>query len=235
MAKPLPSFRHAAQPDLFEEAVRIAEALLFASAEPLGEDLLAQRLPQDIAARDVIAHLREFYAPRGVNLVEIGGKWAFRTAPDLASTLVSEQVEQKKLSRAAMETLAIVAYHQPATRAEIEDIRGVSTSKGTLDVLLETGWVRMRGRRRSPGRPVTYGTTEAFLNHFGLASLDDLPGLAELKGAGFFDQALPPGFRLPVPSDDPGLQSDEDPLEEDDNILDLDEEISFDPERTRPA
>jgi segregation and condensation protein B len=123
--------------------------------------------------------------------------------------------EPKKLSRAAIETLSIVAYHQPVTRAEVEAIRGVTVSKGTLDVLIETGWVRLRGRRRAPGRPVTYGTTEAFLVHFGLESIDDLPGLDELKGAGFLEGHLPAGFSVPLPSDDHALRDDEEPLEGD--------------------
>jgi segregation and condensation protein B len=156
-----------------------------------------------------------------VNLVVVGGKWTFRTANDLAWLLARDVVEPKKLSRAAIETLAIVAYHQPVTRAEIEDIRGVSASKGTLDVLLETGWVRLRGRRKSPGRPITFGTTEAFLSHFGLEALGDLPGLEELKGAGLLDGSLPPGFNIPLPSDDPGLRDDEDPLDPGDLDLGL--------------
>ena len=127
----------------------------------------------------------------------------------------------KKLSRAAIETLAIVAYHQPVTRAEIEEIRGVTTSKGTLDVLLETGWVRLRGRRKAPGRPVTYGTNEEFLSHFGLDALNDLPGLDELKGSGLIEKSLPAGFIVPVPSDDPALRDDEDPLDPGDLDLGL--------------
>jgi segregation and condensation protein B len=139
----------------------------------------------------------------------------FRTAADLAWLLATGEGEVKRLSRAALETLAIVAYHQPVTRAEIEDIRGVAISKGTLDLLLETGWVRLRGRRRSPGRPITYGTTEAFLIHFGLQAIGDLPGLEELRGAGLFDGRLPQGFGIPEPCDDRGLAEDEDPLDDD--------------------
>jgi segregation and condensation protein B len=165
--------------------------------------------------------LQAEYAPRGVNLVVVGGKWTFRTSNDLAWLLARNVVEPKKLSRAAIETLAIVAYHQPVTRAEIEDIRGVSASKGTLDVLLETGWVRLRGRRKSPGRPVTFGTSEAFLSHFGLEALGDLPGLEELKGAGLLEGGLPPGFNIPLPSDEPGLRDDEDPLDPGDLDLGL--------------
>ena len=141
---------------------------------------------------------------RGVNLVRINGKWTFRTAGDLSWLLSKETVETRKLSRAAIETLAIIAYHQPVTRAEIEEIRGVTTSKGSVDVLLETGWIRPRGRRKTPGRPVTYGTNEAFLSHFGLDAVGDLPGLDELKGSGLLDGRLPPGFSVPMPSDDPG-------------------------------
>ncbi|WP_293858514.1 SMC-Scp complex subunit ScpB [uncultured Alsobacter sp.] len=199
----------------FGEACRIAEALLFASSEPLAAESIASRLPGDVAVATVLRTLQADYASRGVNLIEVAGKWAFRTAEDLGYLLSKEAIEPRKLSRAALETLSIIAYHQPVTRAEIEDIRGVSLSRGTLDVLLETGWIRLRGRRRSPGRPVTYGTTEAFLSHFGLSRIDDLPGLDELKGSGFFDGRLPPGFGVPVPSDDPSLRPDEDPLGED--------------------
>ena len=195
------------------EELRLLEALLFASAEPLDEKTLAARLPQGIDVKAALQQLREEYAPRGVNLVKVAGKWAFRTATDLSWLLTKDSVVPRKLSRAAIETLAIVAYHQPVTRAEVEEIRGISAAKGTLDVLLETGWVRPRGRRKAPGRPVTYGTTEAFLSHFGLEALDDLPGLDELKGSGLLDGRLPPGFSVPTPSDDPALRDDEDPLE----------------------
>ena len=163
--------------------------------------------------QSVLARLREDYAQRGVNLTRAGRKWFFRTAADLGWVLARAQVEQKKLSRAALETLAIVAYHQPVTRAEIEEIRGVAVAKGTLDVLLDTGWIRLRGRRRAPGRPITYGTTDAFLMHFGLEQVGDLPGLDELKAAGLFDGALPKGFGVPQPSDDATLKEDEEPLE----------------------
>jgi segregation and condensation protein B len=163
--------------------------------------------------RQSLLRLQTEYAPRGVNLVRVAGKWAFRTANDLAWLMTRDAAEPRRLSRAAVETLAIIAYHQPVTRAEIEDIRGVSTSKGTLDVLLETGWIRLRGRRRAPGRPVTYGTTESFLTHFGLQSVGDLPGLDELRGAGLIEGALPSGFEVPMPSDDPMLRADEDPLD----------------------
>jgi segregation and condensation protein B len=196
------------------EAVRIAEALLFAAGEPLEESAIAERLPAGVNAAAVLEELRRHYAGRGVNLVRVARKWTFRTAADLGWLLSRETHERKKLSRAAIETLAIIAYHQPVTRAEIEDIRGVAISKGTLDVLIETGWVRLRGRRKAPGRPVTYGTTEAFLLHFGLESVGDLPGLDELKSAGLFDGRLPQGFGVPSPSDDPALTESEDPLED---------------------
>ena len=200
------------------EEFRLLEALLFAASEPLDEKTLAKRLPEGTDVAATLAQLQAEYSMRGVNLVCIAGKWTFRTAGDLSWLLTREAIESKKLSRAAIETLAIVAYHQPVTRAEIEEIRGVSTSKGTLDVLLETGWVRLRGRRKAPGRPVTYGTNEAFLSHFGLEALGDLPGLEELKGSGLLDGRLPAGFQVPLPSDDPTLREDEDPLD----AIDLD-------------
>jgi segregation and condensation protein B len=203
------------------EELRLLEAMLFASAEPLDEKSLAVRMPQGTNVREALVRLQEEYATRGVNLLRIGGKWTFRTANDLSWLLSKETVETRKLSRAAIETLAIIAYHQPVTRAEIEELRGVSTSKGSVDVLLETGWIRPRGRRKSPGRPLTYGTSEGFLSHFGLDAVGDLPGLEELKGAGMLDGRLPPGFSVPVPSDDPALREDEDPLEPGDLDLGL--------------
>lgn len=193
---------------------RMAEALLFASSEPLSLEELTLRLPDGIDVLGVLEDLQKVYASRGVNLVRLAGKWCFRTADDLAYLMHRNVEEQRKLSRAALETLAIIAYHQPVTRAEIEEIRGVSTSKGTLDVLLETTWIRMRGRRRTPGRPVTYGTTDQFLIHFGLESVKDLPGLEELKGAGLLDSAVPASFLVPTPSDEDALTEDEDPLED---------------------
>jgi segregation and condensation protein B len=203
------------------EELRILEALLFAAEEPLDERTLAARLPAGVDLRALLAQLQEEYAARGVNLTRVAGKWTLRTASDLAWLLTREAVVPRKLSRAAIETLSIVAYHQPVTRAEIEEIRGVTTSKGTLDVLLETGWVRLRGRRKAPGRPVTYGTTEAFLSHFGLEALTDLPGLDELKGAGLIEGSLPADFNVPMPSDDPALREDEEPLEPGDLDLGL--------------
>jgi segregation and condensation protein B len=203
------------------EELRLLEAMLFASAEPLDETTLAARLPAEVDVAAALTRLQEDYAFRGVNLVRVGGKWVFRTASDLTWLLSKETIETRKLSRAAIETLAIIAYHQPVTRTEIEDIRGVSTSKGSVDVLLQTGWIRPRGRRKAPGRPVTYGTTDTFLSHFGLDALDDLPGVEELKGSGLLDGRLPPGFSVPMPSDDPALRDDEDPLEPGDLDLGL--------------
>jgi len=203
------------------EELRLLEAMLFAASEPLSEKDLAARLPQDTDVADALKRLQQDYAPRGVNLVRVAGKWSFRTAGDLSWLLSKETVETRKLSRAAIETLAIIAYHQPVTRTEIEDIRGVSTSKGSIDVLLETGWIKPRGRRKAPGRPLTYGTTEAFLSHFGLDAVVDLPGLEELKGSGLLDGRLPAGFAVPMPSDDPALREDEDPLEPGDLDLGL--------------
>lgn len=194
---------------------RIAEAIIFASAEPVTERALSERLPGDADLPAVLNHLQRIYEDRGVNLVQVGAAWAFRTAPDLGFLLNRETVQQRKLSRAAMEVLAIIAYHQPVTRAELEDIRGVETSKGTLDVLMETGWIKLRGRRRTPGRPVTYGTTDAFLDQFGLPEIRDLPGLEELRGAGLLSARVPSGFSVPVPNVDPDeLTADEEPLED---------------------
>jgi segregation and condensation protein B len=195
------------------EAMRMAEAIVFASAEPVSEKQLAQRLPEGVDVAAAMAELQQAYARRGVNLVRVGDAWAFRTAGDLAFLMSRDAVQQKKLSRAALEVLAIIAYHQPVTRAEIEDIRGVETSKGTLDTLLETEWVRMRGRRKTPGRPVTYGTTEKFLDHFALEEIRDLPGMEELKGAGLLSARMPSNFSIPQPPADPDeLTEDEDPL-----------------------
>ncbi|MGI9382737.1 MAG: SMC-Scp complex subunit ScpB [Methyloligellaceae bacterium] len=203
------------------EKLRVMEALLFAADEPLDEATLAGYFPvgEDIVA--LLEELQGLYAVRGINLVRVARKWAFRTADDLSFLLERHAVVQRRLSRAALETLSIIAYHQPVTRAEIEEIRGVSTSKGTLDVLLETGWIKMRGRRRAPGRPITYGTTDTFLEHFGFDTIGDLPGLSELKGAGLLDGNLPPGFMVPEPNDSAALQEDEDPLMDEDVEPDL--------------
>ncbi|KAF0226948.1 MAG: segregation and condensation protein [Beijerinckiaceae bacterium] len=199
----------------FAHGVRVAEALLFASKEPLAGEDIARMMPVGVEAEAVLGELERLYRQRGVNLVRVAGKWMIRTAPDLGYLLAKDSEEPKKLTRAALETLAIIAYHQPVTRAEIEDLRGVSTNKGTLDTLLEAGFVRMRGRRRTPGRPVTFGTTETFLIQFGLDRIGDLPGLEEIAGAGLVDVQIPAGLGLPLPSDDAALRSDEDPLEPD--------------------
>jgi segregation and condensation protein B len=195
------------------ETVRMVEAIIFASSEPVTEKALVERLPSGADLPTVLAALREDYEKRGVNLVRVGDAWAFRTAGDLAFLMSREAVEQKRLSRAALEVLAIIAYHQPVTRAELEEVRGVETAKGTIDVLLETGWIKMRGRRRTPGRPVTYGTTQEFLDHFGLEEIRDLPGMDELKGAGLLSARMPANFSVPMPVGDPEeLTEEEDPL-----------------------
>jgi segregation and condensation protein B len=195
------------------QTVRMAEAIVFASAEPVTVKALAARLPEGTDVAAVMEELHRQYEKRGVNLVRVGEAWAFRTAGDLAFLMSRDAIQQKKLSRAALEVLAIIAYHQPTTRAEIEEVRGVETSKGTLDTLLETGWIRLRGRRRTPGRPVTYGTTDAFLDHFGLEEIRDLPGMEELKGAGLLSPRMPSNFSVPQPPADPDqLAEDEDPL-----------------------
>ena len=216
-----PESESAAEPAARPDELRLIEALLFASAAPLDEATLAKALPDGVNVKQMLALLKEEYATRGVNLVRIGRKWTFRTADDLAWLMTKQVIETRKLSRAAVETLAIIAYHQPVTRAEIEEIRGVVAAAGTLDVLLKTGWIRPRGRRKAPGRPITYGTTETFLSHFGLEEVADLPGLEELKGAGLLEGHLPPGFAVPVPSDDTTLRDDEDPLEPGDLDLGL--------------
>ncbi len=172
----------------------------------------------------LLAELQREYKDRGVTLVRVAGRWQFRTADDLSFLLERQQKEERRLSKAALETLAIIAYHQPVTRAEIEDIRGVSTSPGTLDVLMETSWIRPRGRRRAPGRPLTYGTTEDFLVHFGLDNIKDLPGLADLKAAGLLDANLPPDFKVPSPTDVAALMPDELPLTDDGDEEEADQE-----------
>lgn len=199
------------------EAMRMAEAIVFASAEPVTEKALAARLPQGADISAIMTDLQALYSRRGVNLLRVGDAWAFRTAQDLGFLMSRDASAQRKLSRAALEVLAIIAYHQPVTRAEVEEIRGVETSKGTLDTLLETGWVRMRGRRRTPGRPVTYGSTPGFLDHFGLEELRDLPGLDELKGAGLLSARLPANFNMPAPPADPELLADDE-----DELTDID-------------
>jgi segregation and condensation protein B len=196
------------------EHVRMAEALLFAAAEPLDEESIAERLPVGADIATIIARITEDYENRGVHLQKTDKKWRFVTAGDVAHVLEKEKVTPRRLSRAALETLAIIAYHQPCTRADIEDVRGVAVSKGSLDQLLEIGWARLRGKRRDvPGRPTLYGTTEAFLEHFSLETIQDLPGLADLKAAGLLDARLPPGFSVPAPSDaddEEGVEDGED-------------------------
>lgn len=198
------------------EDLRIVEALLFASSAPLDEEWLKSQLRHGSDIRALLGDIASVYAPRGVNLVRVAGKWVFRTAEDLGYLLERHSVEERRLSRAALETLAIIAYHQPVTRAEIEDIRGVTTSAGTLDILMEAGWIRPRGRRRAPGKPLTYGTTDSFLAHFGLDTVKDLPGLADLKAQGLLDGHLPPDFKVPDPSVAASLMPDELPLETED-------------------
>jgi len=201
-------------PDEAEIARRV-EALLFAASGPLSAAEIARRLPEGTDVGTAISHLRALYQGRGVELECVADRWRFRTAPDLAFLMTEEREEPRRLSKAALETLAIIAYHQPVTRAEIESVRGVSISRGTLDLLLEMGFVRLRGRRRTPGRPVTYATADRFLEHFGLASLYDLPGAAEMKAAGLLDLSLPTGFEVPDPSR-AGDADEEDPIEDND-------------------
>ncbi len=199
----------------FAAQLRIVEALLFAAAEPLDEPSLRKRLPKGARTKALLAALEDQYRHRGVVLKNLAGRWAFTTAPDLKHMLEHHREVTRKLSRAAVETLAIVAYHQPVTRAEIEEIRGVALSKGTLDVLMEAGWVKVRGRRRVPGRPITYGTSDEFLVHFGLDSLDTLPGLEELRATGLLE-ALPASGGLPMPGEAMDY-SPEDPLADGDD------------------
>lgn len=197
-----------------EAELRLLEALLFAAVEPIDVQTLRDRLPEDADVGALLARLARDYQGRGVNLVRVADKWRFQTAPDLEPHLVDIKEAPRKLSNAALETLAIVAYHQPVTRAEIEDVRGVAVSKGTLDVLMELGWLRLRGRRRTPGRPVTYGTTDGFLAHFNLETVADLPGRDDLKSAGLLDPRLPKDFEMPEPMVLDALGDDEGPLEE---------------------
>ncbi len=198
--------------ELFQYHLRLLEALLFASENPIPEKVIADSLPEGVDIQTLLRKLTAMYKNRGVNLVKAGKNWAFRTAPDVRAQLVVEKEMTRKLSRAAVETLAIVAYHQPITRAEIEEIRGVSVSRGTLDVLLEASWIRPRGRRRTPGRPVTWGTTESFLDHFGLEGLDDLPGLDDLKASGLIDKR--PAIQTLTTRGNVALMKDPDMLEE---------------------
>jgi len=191
------------------EQERMVEAILFASAEPVSARELEARMPHGSDASEALVHLRKRYVGRGVQLVRIGDAWAIRTAPDLGFLMQKETVETRKLSRAAVETLAIIAYHQPATRAEIEEIRGVSVSRGTIDQLLELEWIRFGRRRMTPGRPVTYVVTQGFLDHFGLESARDLPGVKELRSAGLLESRPPPGA-MPGPNDGQDDEADQD-------------------------
>lgn len=183
--------------EALSEGIRRAEAILFAAGEPLSADQIAEILPHGVESGDVLMGLRALYASRGVNLVEVAGKWRFQTAQDLSYLFVEERQVQKKLGQAALETLAIIAYGQPVTRAEIEAVRGVGVAKTTIDSLMEAGWVKIKGRRRTPGQPMTYGTTDAFLEHFGLESLDTLPGKADLEAEGLLSDVIPSGFQMP--------------------------------------
>ena len=203
------------QRELEARNIRVLEALLFASSEPISNKDVQPFLSDGADLEALFDKLQMLYEQRGVNLVKRGAKWAFRTAEDLSFLLRREETDTRPMTRASLETLSIIAYHQPVTRAEIEEVRGVATGRGTLDILMEAGWIRMRGRRRTPGRPVTYGTTDAFLDHFSLEGLGDLPGLEELKGAGLLSSRLPPDMKVPMPFDGP-LRDDEDPLDGDD-------------------
>ncbi len=196
--------------------LRLAEAVLFSAADPLSETEIADRLPDGAPVAALLATLGEHYANRGITLVVAGGRWFFRTADDLGAELRVHMKVPRRLSRAAMETLAIVAYHQPVTRAEIEEIRGVGLSKGTLDALFEAGWIAPRGRRRTAGRPVTWGSTPGFLQTFGLAAIGDLPGLDDLRAAGLLDK------RPAIQITDVQNEDDEEPLPDDDELLEMD-------------
>ncbi len=203
--------------------LRLLEAMLFSAAEPLSEAAIAERMPDGAPVAALLAALAEVYRDRGVTLVTVGGCWLFRTAEDLSEQLRVHMQVPKRLSRAAMETLAIVAYHQPVTRAEIEEIRGVGLSKGTLDALMEQGWIGPRGRRRTAGRPVTWGTTQRFLATFGLAAIGDLPGLDDLKAAGLLDKR--PAIQITDVQEGAGEDADEAPFDEDEPLdMDLPDE-----------
>jgi segregation and condensation protein B len=194
--------------DAPDEIDRAVEAMLFAAAEPVRAQALVARLPEGADVGGALARLKRRHVGRGVNLVEVAGGWRFQTAPDLAHLMEERREEPRKLSKAGLETLAVIAYHQPCTRADIEDVRGVAVGRGTLDLLMEIGWVRPGARRRSPGKPLTYRTTDAFLTHFSLASLDDLPGKADLQAQGLLDARLPPDFDVPRPSAAPDGDGD---------------------------
>jgi segregation and condensation protein B len=197
------------------DALRAAEALLFAGGEPISAKALGEKLGPEVDVAAVLMKLKADYAGRGVELVEAGGGWRFQSAPDLAGLFAETREQPKRLPKAALETLAVIAYHQPVTRAEIEDIRGVTLSRGSMELLLELNWIKPRGRRRTPGRPLTFGTTDAFLGQFGLASLDALPGKDDLKGLGLLDPRAAGEIEVPRPSED--LASDEETLSDGDD------------------
>ncbi|MCL4065738.1 SMC-Scp complex subunit ScpB [Pseudomonas sp. GX19020] len=197
------------------EQERMVEAMLFAATEPMTVAELVKRMPHGCDPAEALAYLRKRYEGRGVHLARVGDAWAFRTAGDLGHLMVREQVETRKLSRAAIETLAIIAYHQPVTRAEIEEIRGVAVSRGTVDQLMEMEWIRFGRRRMTPGRPVTFVVTEGFLDHFGLESARDLPGLKELRSAGLLENRPMPGLDQPRDDDEDEAQSGQSELFED--------------------
>ena len=199
--------------------LRVLEALLFAASEPLDAESMKARLPKGSNLNKLLSLLKAQYENRGVNLVKTGNKWSFKTAQDLSSMMKKEKIVQRKLSKAATETLSIIAYHQPVTRAEVEDIRGVHFSPGTLDVLMELNWVRPIGRKKVPGRPIIYGTTERFLEYFQLEQVSDLPGLEELKAAGLLESRLPPNLDIKEPQEVD--QSQIEPFGENENIDDL--------------
>ncbi len=213
------------QQELLSDAVRRAEAVLFAAGEPLSAEQISQILPHGIEAPEVLMQLRSKYANSGVVLTEVAGKWRFQTAQDLQYLFVEERQVQKKLGQAALETMAIIAYGQPVTRAEIEAVRGVAVSKSTLDTLLETGWVKYRGRRKTPGQPMTFGTTDAFLEHFGLESLDTLPGKADLEAEGLLTDVIPTGFQMPdeeaLSEEDTAIVEADDPVDDEAFVTDF--------------
>jgi segregation and condensation protein B len=213
----------------FAEHVRMTEALLFAAVEPLDEATLQDRLPESARIKDIMEALQQQYENRGVNVKKMGRKWQFVTAPAVAHVLEKQQVQPRKLSRAALETLAIIAYHQPCTRAEIEEVRGVAVSKGSLDILMEIGWLRLRGRKEdTPGRPLLYGTSQEFLEHFGLQNISHLPGMADLKAAGLLEARLPPDFAIPTPKAEDGVEGDENEPPEGEFVQDFHDEEGLD-------
>ena len=206
-------------PSEHRDNLRVLEALLFAANEPLDAESLKARLPKDANLTKLLSLLKAQYENKGVNLIKTGKKWSFKTAQDLASMMKKEKIVQRKLSKAATETLAIIAYHQPVTRAEVEDIRGVQFSPGTLDILMELNWVRPIGRKKVPGSPIIYGTTDFFLEYFGLEQVTDLPGLEELKASGLLESRLPSNLNIVEPKEiDPNII---DPFDADENIDEL--------------